>query len=264
MKWMVGLIMAAAFAGCGEQTNKGPELQENTEEYFKAHGIVQGQPNELRIGGTLFRFPAGVGLNPYTAQEVYRTKDGSPMTLSSKECLEQGKCEKVATPIVKGRADKVTLFLDVERSFLPQSKAFGSRGTGSMVSVQISSSPNNRQTQDKIATQRAILRNQQELQELGLVEYVFADRKNPGDAHLLYLAKNITAPLGDRLIIDCEPQYDSKKEGFVDLPAFCTVTYQTSPGIMVVYGFDGEILLSQWLEIHHAVTHFIDSVVVKK
>ena len=83
-------LIAALAAGCGKPTSGKPELQENTEAYFAAHGIVQGQPNELRIGGTLFRFPAGVGLNPYTAQETYRSKDGSPMTLSTKEGLEQG------------------------------------------------------------------------------------------------------------------------------------------------------------------------------
>lgn len=63
-------LIAALAAGCSKQTSEVPKLQENTEAYFAAHGIVPGQVNELRIGGTLFRFPAGVGLNPYTAQAV--------------------------------------------------------------------------------------------------------------------------------------------------------------------------------------------------
>ena len=88
---LLAILIAASITGCGKQISKEPQLQENTEEYFKAHGIVQGQPNELRIGGTLFRFPAGVGLNPYTDQETYRSIDGSPMTLSIKEGMEQGK-----------------------------------------------------------------------------------------------------------------------------------------------------------------------------
>ena len=90
---LVALIATLA-VGCEKQTSKKPELQENTEAYFAAHGIVQGQPNELRIGGTLFRFPAGVGLNPYTAPETYRSKDGSPMTLSTKERDGAGEIRK--------------------------------------------------------------------------------------------------------------------------------------------------------------------------
>lgn len=126
-------LVAALAAGCGE-----PELQENTEAYFAAHGIVQGQPNELRIGGTLFRFPAGVGLNPYTAQETYRSKDGSPMTLSTKEGMEQGKYEKVATPIVKGQADRVTFFLDPARDYAPSSNPYGS---GMRVEIEARQNP---------------------------------------------------------------------------------------------------------------------------
>ncbi len=69
---LIALITPLA-TGCGDQT-----LQTNTPEYFKAHGIEQGQPNELRIGATLFRFAAGVGLNPYTSQVIVRSKYSGP------------------------------------------------------------------------------------------------------------------------------------------------------------------------------------------
>jgi hypothetical protein len=245
-------MMASFITGCENETMDTQKLQPNTEEYILAHGIARGQPNELRIGGTLFRFPAGVGLNPYTATGiavVANSGDGIPIA-------------KEPRKIVKGKADSVTLFLDGDNAFRPRLDAAGTRGTGSTISVRLSSGYREYPSKDKISTQKAILRHQREIQKSGLVEYIFADRKNPGDAHLLYLAKGTTTPMGNRLIIDCEPRYDTK-EGFVDFPAYCAVTYQSLQGFVVTYGFDGEIWLPRWQEIHRAVTHFVDSVVVK-
>lgn len=122
-KILLAVLFATLVAGCGKQNNEEPKLRGNTDEYFQAHGIVQGQVNELRIGGTLFRFPAG--LNPSTSEATIRSVDGSPMTLSSKEGLEQGKYEKVATPIVKGQADSVTFYLVPERGYAPNPSPFG-------------------------------------------------------------------------------------------------------------------------------------------
>lgn len=259
---VVAILIAASITGCGKQTSKEPQLQENTEEYFKAHGIVQGQPNELRIGGTLFRFPAGVGLNPYTAQRDIKTVDGSPMKLSSKECLEQGKCERVATSIVKGEADKVTFYLDGARDFAPVASSFGSRGGDPTIRVEISSGYKEHPSKDVIPAQKSILRSQRDMKEIGLREYLFADRKNACDAHLFYLATDIKTPRGGSLIINCEPKYDAES-GCVDEPAYCTVTYQALQEFAVTYGFGGDFFLREWQSAHQAVTRFVDSVVTK-
>ena len=254
-------VIAVLAAGCGERINKEPELQENTEEYFKAHGIVAGQVNELRIGGTLFRFPAGVGLNPYTAQETYRSKDGSPMTLSTKEGMEQGKYEKVATPIVKGQADRVAFYLDGDHSFRPSLDPFGTRGSGSSIRIQISSGYREDVSKDLITTQKITLRSERDMKSIDLKEFVFADRKNSGDAHLLYLVTNMKTPRGGSLVFHCEPKYGAK--GYVDEPAHCATTYQALQGFTVTYGFGGDVWLQKWQEMHRAVTQFVDSVVVK-
>lgn len=224
---------------------------ENTEEYFKAHGIVPGQVNELRIGGTLFRFPAGMGLNPFTAQETYRSIDGSPMTLSSKEGLEQGKYEKVATPIVKGQADKVAFFLHPERGYAPNPSPFG----GGM-RVEIHS--NEPRTWDGVNVNldgylkeikgRKIV----EHPDSGLREYVsprpwigptFEDvrsgaKKASGYGHLF----------------ECQ----SRSTGF------CFISYWDEAG-RYRYEIIAEqiIVLKYWPEMYPAVTSFIDSVVVK-
>ncbi|MDP1864543.1 MAG: hypothetical protein Q8K52_11640 [Thiobacillus sp.] len=254
-------LIAALAAGCGKQTSKKPELQENTEAYFAAHGIVPEQVNELRIGGTLFRFPAGVGLNPYTSQETYRSVDGSAMTLSTKEGMEQGKYEKAATPIVKGQADRVAFYLDGDHFFRPGPDPFGTRGSGPGIRVQISYGYMEKPSEDVIAKQKSILRSQRDMQGLGLKEFIFADRKNPGDAHLFYLATGMKTPKGGSLVFHCEPRYDRK--GYVDEPTHCATTYQALRGFSVTYGFDGGIWLSNWQQVHHAVTQFVDSVVAK-
>lgn len=250
MKWMVGLIMAAAFAGCGEQTNKGPELQENTEEYFKAHGIVQGQPNELRIGGTLFRFPAGVGLNPYTAQEAIRTKNGSPMTLSSKECLEQGKCERVATPIVKGRADKVTFYLDPTRDYAPNPSRFGG---GVRVEIQARPTPARHRVNANLGNYL------KEIQGRKIIEH-------PASGLREYAAPK---PWIGSTFEDVRPEAETdsgygKFFGCQPTPGFCFIAYwDTEKNYQYVIVVADLFVLEHWPELNSAVARFIDSVVVK-
>lgn len=123
MGCIVGLLSTMLIGGCDRIGSS--ELSSNTEEYWAAHGIVQGQINELRIGGTLFRFPADVGVNPFSYQSAWRSKDGSPMTLSTKEGVDRGLYEKVATPIVKGKAYKATFHLDPARGYAPSPNPYG-------------------------------------------------------------------------------------------------------------------------------------------
>ncbi|MDO9008707.1 MAG: hypothetical protein Q8K57_18385 [Thiobacillus sp.] len=251
MKWIVGLIMAVALAGCGEQTNKGPKLQENTEEYISAHGIVPGQINELLIGGTLFRFPAGVGLNPYTAQEAIRTNDGSPMTLASKECLEQGKCERVATPIVKGRADKVTFFLDSKRNFAPGSDPFQSGD----VRVKISKygAPAYPDLFEKSIRDKSIVI---EHPEFGLREYR-SEKYWIGSIYESALPQLQQAADGGKLFFGCQPSQ-------LPMSGLCGASYWRDDGkYSVAIGMDKPLFLKHWQESYAAAVRFIDSAVVK-
>ncbi|MEQ1661202.1 MAG: hypothetical protein ABL877_00740 [Thiobacillus sp.] len=261
------MLLAASIAGCDQLISKGPELQENTEEYFKAHGIVSGQVNELRIGGTLFRFPAGVGLNPYTGQEAIRTRDGSPMTLSQKECLEQGKCERVASPIVKGQADKVSLYLlDDGKGYLPTEHPRGpfyKGATGLFVEIVIGNGyrENVADWRTSTAMKSAVL-SQDNSTNIGLKKYVFDNGKNNSDKSLFYVAENLRTPKGGSLVINCKSKYEANN-GFVAEPAACSAIYQTPQGFSVAYVFSGEMQLPRWHEVHLAVTSFVDSVIVK-
>lgn len=253
MKWMVGLIMAAALAGCGEQ------LQENTEEYIRAHGIEPGQVNELRIGGTLFRFPAGVGLNPYTTQESYRSKDGSPMALSTKEGLEQGKYEKVVTPIVMGRADKVTFYLMPERGYAPNPSPFGGG-----VRVEI-------QTVDEGYADRARKAFAERINgvegvlhpEWGLKRYQPTPKGLGGDIYES-LSDAIHWPGNEKITIGCQSDGDPVP-GQPSLPSgICGLGYVDNESNYLVYVQAGKLIMRErWHDIVPAVVHFIDSIVVK-
>lgn len=245
MNRIVLAIALALLTACQE-----PQLSSNTEAYFAAHGIVPGQVNELRIGGTLFRFPAGVGLNPYTYQETYRSKDGSPMTLSTKEGMDQGKYEKVATPIVKGRADKVTFYLDAARDFAPGPDPFPS---GQAFRVEISKwsgfQNNDAHAFDKYVQGRVVIDHR----DLGLKEYV-PEKKNRGTTYES-MRPDITRPDGGRLSFECQQQ---------DSTGLCQTGYvNTKDGFIVSIYIDKTLFLERWQGAYPAVVSFVDSVVAK-
>lgn len=89
-KWFVALVTLVGFGtvslgGCGDK-----KMMTNTEEYSKAHGIVEGRTNDLRIKGVLFRFPPQYLPNPYSADKI-----------------------------IEGQADRVAIHMDLSNWFNP-------------------------------------------------------------------------------------------------------------------------------------------------
>lgn len=259
---LLAILIAASITGCGKQTPKEPLLRENTEEYFKAHGIVQGRANELRIGDTLFRFPAEAGLNPYTALSAIRWFGESPgaiRTLSSKQCLEQGKCERVETPIVKGQADKVTFYLQPERGYAPNSSPFGGG-----VRVEI-------QTVDDGYTDRARKAFLESINgvegvlhpEWELKRYQPTPKGRGGDIYESY-SDDIRWPNGEKITIGCQSEGDPIP-GQSSLPSgICGLGYVDNKSSYLVYVQAGKVVMREsWQDIVPAVVRYIDSIVVK-
>jgi len=248
---LIAAVSTVLITGCGNRTNTGQVLQENTEAYFQAHGIMQGQLNELRIGGTLFRFPAGMGLNPYTAQETYRSIDGSPMTLSTKEGLEQGKYEKVATPIVKGQADKVTFYLDPTRDYAPSSNPYGG---GVRVEIVARPSPAQNSVNANLGNSLKEIEGRKIIEHPapGLREYV-APKPWMGS-----IFEDIR-PMAERAsgygkFFGCQP----------GPTGFCFIAYwDTEKNYQYVIVVTDLFVLEHWPELHSAVARFMDSVIVK-
>lgn len=256
---VLAILIAASITGCGKQTSKEPQLQENTEEYFRAHGIVQGQPNELRIGGTLFRFPAGVGLNPHSAQGAYRSIDGSPMTLSTKEGLEQGKYEEVATPIVKGQADKVTFYLVPERGYAPNPSPFGGGVRVEIHKVDDQYVDDARKAfEGRINGVTGVAHT-----EWGLTQYQPSPKGRGGDLYES-LSDSIVWPSGERVTIGCQSDGDSVPNLNLQPSGICGMGYASNKGNYLVYIQVGKVFMREhWQEIVPAVTRFIDSLVTK-
>lgn len=253
---LVALIATLA-VGCEKQTSKKPELQENTEAYFAAHGIVPEQVNELRIGGTLFRFPARAGLNPHTTTGIpvlaNGTSEGIPL-------------EKEPRRIVKGQADYVSLFLlNQGKGYFPTEHPrgpfyIGATGLGVEIVIGNGYRENVRDWRTSTAMKSAVL-SPDNSTNLGLKKYVFDSGKNNGDKSLFYVAEEMKTPRGGSLVINCQSRYEANN-GFVSEPASCSVIYQALQGFSVAYGFSGDLQLPRWKEVHLAVTSFIDSVVV--
>jgi hypothetical protein len=173
------------------------------------------------------------------------------MTLSTKEGMEQGKYEKVATPIVKGRAYKVTFYLDPSRDYSPSSNPYGG---GLRVEIYDRQNPSwdgvnaNLETYLKEISERKII----EHPVPGLKEYVapkpwigsiFEDVR-PG-------AKTAS---GYGKLFGCQPGQTG----------FCFIGYWNPAGrymyqIVVEHAF----VLEHWPELHSGVAHFVDSVAVK-
>jgi len=243
-------LIAALAVGCDKQTSKKPELQENTEAYFAAHGIVQEQVNELRIGGTQFRFPAGVGLNPYSYQETYRSKDGSPMTLSTKEGMEQGKYEKVATPIVKGRADKVTFYLDPSRDYAPNSNPYGG---GVRVEITKFGAPAYPDSFERAIRDKPVI---VEHPEFGLREYR-SEKNWIGSIYETLPSQSQQAADGGKLFFGCQPSA-------LPMGGLCGASYWKEGGkYSVSIAMDGPFFLEHWQEAYPSVIRFVDFVVAK-
>lgn len=251
-------LIAVLTAGCDRQT----ELSTNTEEYFAAHGIVQGKPNELRIGGTLFRFPAGVGLNPETAQSEIRWFDGRPetiRTLSSKQCLEQDKCEIVVTPIVKGHADKVTFYLEPMRGYAPNPSPFGGGVRVEISHVDDGYAERARKSfSGRITGVEGVAHS-----EWGLRQYQPYPKGRGGD---LYegLSDNIVWPNGERVRIGCQSDGDPELNQNLPPSGVCGMGYVVSKGNFLVSMEAGKVFMREhWQEIVPVVVRFVDSAVIR-
>ncbi len=234
------IVMASILTGCGKHQNEESQPQQNTEEYFRAHGIVPGQPNELRIGGTLFRFPAGVGLNPYTETGIRLLADGGKGIPLDKEPRK----------IVKGQADSVTFYLDAGKNFAPGPDPFPM--TGQVIQVAISKTGHLYDPEDsvkKIKHKSMIL----EHPEFALREY---RTKNEWDGEWDRSIYESTLPqirgIDRKIIIGCIPHPDT-----------CAMSYWQRNGNYSVTIQSGKNMIEHWQEIYPAVVHFVDSVVVK-
>ena len=204
---------------------------ERTEAYYALHGLVPGQVNELQIGEYKFRFPAENFPEPYTYA-------------------------KRASDIVKGRAERATVYLDVSRWVGLPLATHRARGDNA-ISVeyrpaQTSQSEKEKRLADYIQSQPWT--SNVDLPELGLKRLHDA---RGGWGYLTYMP--ISADIQNLSI--GKPIFFCT--GYQSLqPTECSSSLIYSKKIHITYYFSGR-LLPHWKEVHHEVLNFVDTTLIK-
>lgn len=186
----------------------------NTPEYRTAHGIVEGAANTLRVGDSAFHLPPGAIFDVYTAGAI------RPQ-----------------------RADKLTLFISVDRLLNPTPRAGAiAKGDGYVVRTEITyRGPPPAEGFSQEVDPKA-LRGPVALQELGLLELV-RTTPPPTEHHADHVYRPIT-PEGDHqgAEIFCGLAWPNDP---ARINGQCRMAYHTPSGLRVQSYFEHG-LLKHW------------------
>jgi hypothetical protein len=196
----------------------------NSPAYKAAHGLVEGQVNELRVRGVLLRFPPAFFPNPYSADDI-----------------------------IAGQADSVTVDLDLADWFDPPPLA----RSPFLALVPITIARYGVETPD--LGQRQLARQWKSVAdrpELGLREYV-ETRDNGGWGYRKYVPLNGSAktPRGGLIVYSCSGSPGEE-------PNWCQMYFQHKSGPTVEYYLSWK-LIPRWSKVHAEVLRTVDSLIVQ-
>lgn len=228
-KWtvLVGVTLTALW-WWAETRHGAPST--NTEAYRALHGVYRGKASELKIGGVLFRFPAGYMPEPYTG-----TRD--------------------ARKIVQGQAETATVFVDFSSGKpLPTQRRAEGAGVVRINIIGIGYEAD-KKIEDYFKTNR--WKSIKDRTDIGLREYV-EDRVGGGWGKITYepLDPKVKTPRGGRFIFLCTGDTPENPMG-------CTTSYQHPRGPLIKYYFAME-LFPNWKAVNAEVVKFIDSLIVEE
>jgi len=215
---------------------------QRTEAYYALHGLVPGQVNELQIGEYKFRFPAENFPEPYTYA-------------------------KRASDIVKGRAERATVQLDLSSWFIEKPPGLASEAT---TLVRVEYWPRLNSGEGMKAAQEAKLNSEpwkaiDDLPQIGLRRYT---RVTGGWGELTYLPTDSSVKTSDGalMLYDCTAILKSTADGKLplatDQPYICHLSFRHPRGPYIAYFFSGR-LLPRWKEVHQEVLNFVDTTLIK-
>jgi hypothetical protein len=229
VKWLVLIgVSLAVLWWCAEIRYGAPSA--NTDAYRALHGVYRGKASELRIGGVLFRFPAGYMPEPYTG-----TRD--------------------ARKIVQGQAGRANIFVDLStgRPLPTQRRAEGA----GVVRIEIIDGgyEADKKIEDHFLRRRWT--SIKERPELGLREYI-KDGELGGWGGITYepLDLKLKTPRGGRYIFKCEGNKPGES-------GVCGSYYQHPKGPSIQYYFASELFFS-WRTVNAEVIKLVDSLIVEE
>jgi hypothetical protein len=229
VKWIVLIgISLTVWWWCAELRHGAPST--NTDAYRALHGVYRGKASELKIGGVLFRFPAGYMPEPYTGTRDVRK-------------------------IVLGQAETATVFVDLSsgKPLPTQRRAEGAN----VVRIEILASGYEADKKIENHFQHRRWKSIKERPELGLREYVkVGELGGWGDITYEPLDPKVKTLRGGRFIFKCEGNTPSD-------PGVCESYYQHPKGPSIQYYFAPEFFPS-WKAVNAEVIKFVDSLIVEE
>jgi hypothetical protein len=196
-----------------------------TEAYNRAHGLVEGKTNELRIRDSLVRFPPKFFPKPYTGG-----------------------------PIISGHADGATVHLDLSTWLTPPS--LGNSEFSNLVRIEIGSDgyEDDKKIERYLSDRQWVLIRDRP--DLGLREYVESG-PGAGWGYRTYepIGGRYKTPRGGRILFVCDGLAGKD-------PERCRTHYQHPKGPFVSFYLSGR-LLPRWREVQEEVVKLVDSFIVQ-
>lgn len=237
---LASLVAIGLWRNYGYQQSRAPAT--GTPEYKALHGVVQGQVSELWVGKYRYRFPAEINVIPESSAEK-------------------------ASEIVKGRADKVTVELDL--SYLLDTPPLNARAVGSQIRVELARLYETPVKMTAANVEMELGNERWKLVEdfpaLGLRRYVRQDEGSWGGLTYVPLDPRDRATIGGVTRYRCTPFFaglQGNQPLYKTEPQNCSTLIHHPRGPTVWVHFGG-ILLPHWREMHREILKFIDSTLIE-
>lgn len=217
-----GLLIVAILASCGGSSKN---VLPNTKEYAEAHGIRAGQPNNISVGNVKLHFPEGTGINPLTYS-------------------------KNPEEIIKGKADKVSFYLDLDKGYTPISHQFP---TGRYITIEISKEYGVSDFKKDLKNMEVRIDDKHKLKE-----YFY---KNGGETYYAGLITDLKDPNGNPILFRCQ----SQPKEMSNSSGLCFTNYYIQKnghraGVRITIGKSH--FLSEWNKAFPTVVDFVSSIIV--
>ncbi len=228
---IVFAMLSVLLAGCSEPRMSKQELR-------TAVGIVDGQSNDIRIGGVLYRIPSQYRIKVVDIDEA-----------------------KVKARSYDDAVSRVIFHMNLSSWFDPPPVNLGEGNA--LVRIEISKHGFEDPVRRVREFEEKKWANQRDIPEWGLREYISVDFPEHGGWGILsYRAFSATTPRGGPVLYACDTDFNASKEN-VAKAVTCKSGYQTLRGPTIKNVFSG-LLLPRWKEVNTEILELVDSLIVEE